>query len=132
MPHGEDEHRHAERYADPKAAGHIVQLGVLLFPARYNVFRLQRHAANGAVAGMILLDLRVHRACVNGLCRLAESWVPLQTHAAFRTTSRLVAFHAIAHRAEVFLFGRRRNRHCAVRDGVLMIALHDQSAFLRA
>src|SRR5205807_2610124 len=61
------------------------------------VLRLQTHAANRAIARVILLDLRMHWAGVDHLVGAAENSVALERHAAFRTTSGRVALRAIAH-----------------------------------
>src|SRR5690606_13950654 len=49
----------------PEAAAEVGELGVLL-PVQGGHFRLQGHAALGAVAGVILAHLRVHGAGVDG------------------------------------------------------------------
>ena len=63
----------------------------------------------------------MHRAGVDDLVRLEDSRIALQRHAARATTAWGVAFHAFAHRAEVFLAWltrlRRRNS-----DRVLVVA----------
>src|ERR1035441_10207599 len=47
---------------------YVAQVGVLrVIRARCHRLWFQRHAALGAIAGMVLLDLRVHRTRVNGL-----------------------------------------------------------------
>src|SRR5204863_4752500 len=78
-----------------------------------NRLRLQCHAANWAVSRAILLNLRMHRAGVDNLLRLAKSWTALERHSAFWTTARRVALHLFAHRAEVLL--RRLLFRCCYR-----------------
>ena len=55
----------------------------------------------------------MHRAGVDNLAGLEENRIALQRHAAPGTTAWRFAFHALAHRAEVFLSWltrfRRRN-----------------------
>src|ERR1035437_312369 len=55
----------------PKAhLGHVAQVGVLrVIRARCHRLWLQRNAVLGAIAGMVLLDFRVHRTRVYGLGR---------------------------------------------------------------
>ena len=61
--HLEPEHGDGQRQADPEAARHVAQLGTFAgFCCRE--YRLQGHAADGAVAGAHLAHLRVHRAGV--------------------------------------------------------------------
>jgi hypothetical protein len=64
-----------------------MQLGVLFFTAPDDIFRLQGHAADRAIAGMILFDVRMHRAGVDILCRGRAGHLRLQCHSAFRTCS---------------------------------------------
>jgi hypothetical protein len=62
--HGEGRHHDRQRQRRPEAAPEVDQLGVLaLVEARH--LRLERHAALGAAAGMILADLRMHGAGVD-------------------------------------------------------------------
>src|SRR5439155_515485 len=56
-----------EDRADPKPTGHVAQLGILFFVARNLSFRLKRHAADWAIARMILFDLRMHWTRVDHL-----------------------------------------------------------------
>ena len=90
MRHRHDEHRERERRADPEAARHVAQFGIVLDNFRGDGFRLQRHPTLGASARMVLLDLRVHRAGVDGFGRRLPRWIQFQRHAAFRTRTRLV------------------------------------------
>ena len=65
MPHhGQRDDHHSEGQGPPEAAGEIIQLRVFVV-AQCRHHRLKRHAAYGAVAGMVLADLGVHRAGVN-------------------------------------------------------------------
>ena len=105
MRHRENEHGKRQRRSDPKAAGHIAKLGVFVIVATRR-HRFESHAALRAIAGMILLHLWVHRACIDGLARHPRR-IPLQRHSACRTIARLVRLHAGAHRAEVFRVGGR-------------------------
>ncbi len=86
------------------------------------VFRLQRHPANRAIPGMILLDLRVHRAGVDNLLRSVEGRIPFQRHAAVRTTARHIALYPFAHRAKVFLCWLTRLGRCYGHLGIVMPA----------
>ena len=128
VSHRQDKHRQRERGADPKALGHVAQLGVLLVVRdRCHGHRFQRHAADRAIAGMVLLDFGMHRAGVNRFarCRRDPSRVTLQRHAAFRTIARLIRLHARTHRAEVLCRGRgfyRRGAVAVMRMVVLCMA----------
>jgi hypothetical protein len=62
--HGDD---HRQRQRPPEAALKSTQLRVLVV-VQARQHRLQRHAALRAVAGMVLADLRVHRAGVDRMC----------------------------------------------------------------
>ena len=109
VSHRQDKHRQRKRGADPKAPGHVAQFGVLLVVRdRCHGHRFQRHAADRAIAGMVLLDFGVHRAGVNRFARSRRdpSRVTLQRHAAFRTIARLIRLHARTHWAEVFCRSR--------------------------
>jgi hypothetical protein len=68
--HSQTKDRKCERGANPEPPGHVTQLGVVLFAASDHVLRFQRHSANRAVAWLILLDPRMHRAGINGFCAL--------------------------------------------------------------
>ncbi len=117
--HGEGKDGERESETDPEAPRHIAQLGVFFFRAGVrDVLRLERHPADRAIAGVILLDLRVHRAGVDG--GGAERRIALQGHPAFRAAAGLVAFHAFAHRAEIFLC--RRLRRSGDRGLIVMTA----------
>jgi len=71
LPHREDQDRRRQCHADPKATRHIDEFRILLFFQRHR-HRLERHAADRAIAGALLHDLRVHRADV-GACALDNS-----------------------------------------------------------
>jgi len=73
MRHCDEEDWQRQSAADPQTPSHIAQFRVLFFAAGTGVFRLQRHPADRAIAWMILLDLRMHRAGIDGLSRLAIS-----------------------------------------------------------
>lgn len=64
MGHGEKEDGEGERGADPQAARHVAQFTILRLGGG-DGFRFEGHAAFGASAGMILLDLGMHRAGVD-------------------------------------------------------------------
>jgi hypothetical protein len=117
MRHRHDEHRQGQRRADPEPAAHVPQLGVVVLHIAHggDGFWFERHAALGAVTGMILLDLRVHRAGVDGFRGRLPRGIAFQRHAAFRTITRLVGFHSGTHRAKVFGGGGRCHR-CVHRD----------------
>ena len=68
--HLEREDRHRQRRANPEAPRHVAQLGTLALLGRRQ-HRLQRHAADGAVARTHLAHLRVHRAGVLDLALVA-------------------------------------------------------------
>ena len=62
--HREREDRNGERQRDPEAPGHVGEL--LARACRFHGrFRLERHAADRAASGMVLPDLRMHRAGVD-------------------------------------------------------------------
>src|SRR3984885_525099 len=70
--HFEREHGDGERQRDPEAPGHIDEFRARASRRRGD-FRLQRHAADWACAGVVLTNLWVHRAGVDcalerGLC----------------------------------------------------------------
>src|SRR2546423_8685994 len=74
-PHLEQEHGEGQRQANPEAAGHVPQLGPFAALCRRQ-YRLQRHAADGAVARAHLAHLRVHRAGVlDVLAAGAHAWI---------------------------------------------------------
>ena len=125
--HRKKEHGERERCADPKAAGHVVKLRVfvVIAPCRH---RFESHAALRAIAGMILLHLGVHRACINDFSRHPRR-IPLQRHAAFRTIPRLVRLHAGAHRAEVFRVGGRL--HFRITVAVVLVSTTTTAARFR-
>ena len=105
MRHAEQEDRQGERAADPKPAGHVVEFGILLPGlAGAHRFWFKRHATDRAVAGMILFDLRVHRAGVDGRARRRcdPGGITLERHAALGTVAGMVTHDALAHRAVVF------------------------------
>ena len=89
---------------------------VILARAGGHGLQFQRHAALGAIAGMILLHFRVHRAGVNGLARRGRDprRIAFQCHAAFRTIARFVRLQARIHGAKVFCRGGRLHRCVAV------------------
>ena len=66
--HFQNDHRNAQRGANPETPGHIDQFGIGagLFGVGE---RLERHAADRATAGRLLPDLRVHGAGVDGAGR---------------------------------------------------------------
>jgi hypothetical protein len=65
--HRQNKHRQRQRGTDPETPRHVAQFGVLpVIRARRHRLWFQRHAALGAIAGMILLHFRVHRAGVDG------------------------------------------------------------------
>ena len=66
MAHGENEDREGQGRANPKPAGHVAQLAIVLRLDGHGL-RFQRHAALGTRPGVILLDLRVHWAGINDL-----------------------------------------------------------------
>ena len=106
--HGEKEYGQGEAGADPETPGRGAQLRARLWlGAGRNDFWFQRHAADWACAGMILLDLRMHRARIDGLSRAAMSRVAFQRHAAFRAFARDIGFHPRTHRAVIGGPGRR-------------------------
>ena len=140
MPaHRECEDRNGERQRDPKAPGHVGQL--LARAGRFRGrFRLERHAADRAASGVVLPDLRMHRAGVDragrrGLRRGRGACVMrMSVRMGRRRVGRLREKpHRVGHelfpaaaRAEIIdrarvlglVFGRRRiDRHAA--DGVL-------------
>jgi hypothetical protein len=67
MGHREEEHGNGQCGTDPHAQGHVTQFSAILvlIPCSWRL-HFQRHAALRAIARMILLDLRVHRAGVDG------------------------------------------------------------------
>src|SRR5256885_17021704 len=67
MRHAEHKDRQRQDRADPEPTGHVAQLGILFFVARNLSFRLKRHAADWAIARMILFDLRMHWTRVDHL-----------------------------------------------------------------
>jgi hypothetical protein len=67
VSHCLDKYRQRQRCADPEALRHVEQFDALLVIRTYCYrLRFQRHAALGAIAGMFLLHLGVHRARVDG------------------------------------------------------------------
>jgi hypothetical protein len=56
--------RHRQRQRPPEAALEVAQFGVVVV-VEFRQQGLQRHAALGAIAGMVLANLRVHRAGVD-------------------------------------------------------------------
>ena len=112
MRHRYDEHRQGQRCADPEAAAHVLQLRVVFLhiASGGDGLRFKRHAALGAVAGMVLLDLRVHRTGVDGFRGRLPRRIAFQGHAAFRAIPRLVGFHSGTHRTKVFGGGGRCHR----------------------
>ena len=88
-----------EHDADPEAAGHVAQFGIL-FGGRGDRARLERHAADGAVSGFGAHDLRMHGACVLG-ARGGQRDVALEGHAAGRTGPGLGFANFGAHGADV-------------------------------
>ena len=67
MRHAEHKDRQRQDRADPEPTGHFAELGILFFVARNLSVRLKRHAADWAIARMILLDLRMHWTRVDHL-----------------------------------------------------------------
>ena len=64
--HRQQKHRQRERGPDPETPRHVAQFGVLaVVRACGDRGGFERHAALGAVAGMVLLHLWVHRARVD-------------------------------------------------------------------
>jgi len=99
--HAEEENGNGERRAGPEAAGHVAQL-VIFFGGCGEAGGFERHAAEGAIAGMILLHLGVHGAGVDRFGRGERGGrIALERHAAFRAVAGTVGFDALAHRAEV-------------------------------
>src|SRR3954453_22128966 len=62
--HLQDEERCGEGHADPEPSGHVGEFGIRL-TLDATGYRLQRHAADRAVARPFLPDLRVHGAGVD-------------------------------------------------------------------
>src|SRR6266567_4766601 len=90
MRHCEDKYRNCEHETDPEPSRHLAQFGVFFFPAGNRRFQLKRHPADRAISGMILLNLRMHRAGVDH-CRslsLQGAKVPRQ-QSSVETTSML-------------------------------------------
>ena len=65
MRHTEHKDRQRQDSADPESSRHVSQFRIILFADATWRFQLKRHAANRAIARMVLLDLRVHRARIN-------------------------------------------------------------------
>jgi hypothetical protein len=63
--HLDRKNRNGERQRDPESPGHVDQLRVGRIVER-DLLGLQRHAAERAAAGANLLDVRMHRAGVDG------------------------------------------------------------------
>jgi hypothetical protein len=110
MTHGEQKHGHTERGADPETPSHV--FGIIAFCVGFRAASLwfQCHAADRAVAGMVLLNLRMHRAGVDGFLRRLPHGIAFQGHAAFGAIARLVRLDAMAHGAEVFRRSGRLHR----------------------
>ena len=66
IAHDPEQQRQSQRRADPKPPAHVEVLGARPLLDRDRL-GLERHAADRAVARSDLLDLRVHRAGVNGV-----------------------------------------------------------------
>ena len=57
-----------QRDADPEAASHVAQFGIIFFDCRGGP-RFERHAADRASAGLVADYLRVHGTGVFRLCQ---------------------------------------------------------------
>ena len=68
--HGQKGHHYRQWQCPPKPAREVNQFRVLVIVQRRH-YRLKRHPAYGAVAGMVLPDLRVHGA---GVDRAGSRW----------------------------------------------------------
>src|SRR5581483_4480467 len=123
VPHRYDENWYTQNRANPEAPRHVAQLGIIFLPGRGNVLRLQRHPADRAITRLILLDLRMHRAGVDDLRRVAENRIALQRHAAFRATARRIAFHALTHRAKILLRRLVLSHDCLCLRRKIMLAV---------
>ena len=76
VSHRQNKHRQRKRGADPEALRHIAQFSVFaLVRARCCRLQFQRHATLRAIAGMRLLDFRVHRARVDWSAEEDESLI---------------------------------------------------------
>ena len=64
MRHGQEKDRQGQRCSDPEPAGHVDQFGIVLGGIRRDGLELQGHSTDRAIARLIALDLRVHRAGV--------------------------------------------------------------------
>ncbi len=100
LAHGDDDQRHGERRAHPEAARHVDELGVLLLLEGHRA-RLERHAADGALARRVAHDLGVHGAHVLGPRRRRARRLGLERHAALGARARTVLLHPGAHGAHV-------------------------------
>ena len=109
MQHAEREYGQRQDSTNPQPPRHVVEI-VIFFGRSGDRFRLERHSADATAAGLILLDLRMHRARPYRSVGLAIRWIALQRHAALRTIARLIAFHTFAHGTEVLRVLRRF--HC--------------------
>ncbi len=63
LAHRDEQQRQRQRDAGPEPAGHVIELGRVLFGRGQQ--RFQRHAANGAIAGTDLPYLGVHRTGID-------------------------------------------------------------------
>ena len=65
--HRDQKHRQRKGGGDPEPPGQAAEFGIVIPRVELQGFRLQVHAALWAGAGADLLDLRVHRAGVDGI-----------------------------------------------------------------
>ena len=98
--HGEKSDRRAKHHSCPKSPRHFDQLGIgFFFDGRRS--GLERHAAEGAGAGLSTDDLRMHRTNIFCLHRRSGGSCRLQRHAAFRTRAGFGLAHLGIHRADI-------------------------------
>ena len=71
--HLQHENRDSERQSDPEATGHILEFGA--WPFFYGSYEgFQGHAADGAITGNGLPNLRVHGAGIDDTSRRRVNW----------------------------------------------------------
>jgi hypothetical protein len=100
VAHSYEKHWHGEGKTDPEFAGQKTYLGVFRAVLGTDGLWFKPHAADRAVAGMVLFDLGMHRA---GVDRLREGGHRcLERHAAFWAIASLVGDDFRMHRARVF------------------------------
>src|SRR5439155_27128479 len=93
--------------ADPEPPAHVDELGVFRLDGGDRA-RLERLAADGAIAGLIPDDLRMHRAGPFDLGGRRGRDLRLERHAALRAGSRLVLTDFWIHGADVDRTARGR------------------------